>query len=98
MAASRSKSMTISLPAELHEALVAASTTAGLSPESLAADAIRDRLETALRYRVLVERLGIVDQALLDIAAVVGETAAAADALTEGKGEFDKICRYHSPG
>lgn len=88
--------MTLSLPAELHEAIAAAAAAAAMTPESLVLDAIRDRLEMATRYRVLVERLGIIDQALLDLAAVVGETAAAADTLAEGKGEFDKICRYRA--
>ena len=97
MAAPRPRPLALTLPAELYDALAAAAAASGQSADSLAVEAIRDRLETSLRYRVLIERLGTVDQALIDLAALVGETAAASDALADGEDDLASICRYRAP-
>ena len=83
---------------ELHDALAAAVATTNQSAETLALEAIRDRLENAIRYRVLIDRVETVDQALMDLAALVGETAAATDALADDKRDLASICRYHAAG
>jgi hypothetical protein len=94
MASPRSRSLTISLPEDLYDTLSAASSTRGWTIDSLAVEAIKESLEGAIRYRVLVERMSIVDEAILDIAAVVGETAAAADAMKDGGADMASLCRY----
>jgi hypothetical protein len=95
--AARSRSLTVSLPEDLYETLSAAAAARGWAIDSLAVDAIKESLEGAIRYRVLVERMSTVDEAILDLAAVVGETAAAADAIAGGA-DLAALCRYRPPG
>ncbi|WP_158806915.1 hypothetical protein [Beijerinckia sp. L45] len=97
MAAPSSRSLTLSLPEDLYETLSTASSARGWSIDSLAVEAIKEALEGAIRYRVLVERMSIVDEAILDIAVLVGETAAAADAMTGGA-DMASLCLYRPPG
>jgi hypothetical protein len=61
----------------------------------LAIDCISQNLEMALRHRVLIDRLGIVDQALIDLAAFVGEATAVPSGSGEGGFDLGSICRYH---
>ena len=81
--------LTITLEAGLAARLVAAATERGWSPESLASDCIAQVLEVAIRHRVLLERLEIVDAALLGMAEAVGELGAPSGGI-----DLSEVCRY----
>lgn len=53
--------ITITLPAALAASLRQAAARRGWSPESLAADCVAQHLEVALRHRVLLERVELVE-------------------------------------
>jgi hypothetical protein len=87
----------IELPGDVAAALSEAAAARQLTPAALASECVLQQLEAASRYRFMCDRLETVDQALLDLARLVGE-------LTPPEGEpgetrFDpaKICRYRAP-
>ena len=79
----------IRLPADLAANLRQTATARGWTPESLIVDCVAQVLETTTRHRVLVERLGQVDDAILAIAQAVGELGGPSDTV-----DLSKICRY----
>jgi len=80
---------TIDLAAELAVALTRAAAEADMTAEELISECVGQHCETALRHRVLVQRQNDVDEALLEIARLVGR-------LSAGPSEPPaNICRYH---
>ena len=81
--------LTIELDEQLADQLRKAAREHGWTPESLAADCVAQRLEIAVRHRVVVERREAVDAHLAALATFVGE------ATQSGEGvDLTKICRY----
>lgn len=68
-------SLTINLPADIARALEAAAADRGISSAALATDAVIHHLEAANRYRFMLERMEAVDQALVELAGFIGESA-----------------------
>lgn len=92
MATQSSVDLTISLPADVAAALRKAAKAQSWTPEALAADCVAQSLEVAIRYRVALERVDQVDEALLDLAKFLGVI----QAITENAEKAD-ICRYRPP-
>ncbi|UIY43508.1 hypothetical protein [Methylobacterium radiotolerans] len=85
--------LTVTLDASLAAALRQAAVDRGWSPESLAADCIRQQLEVATRHRVLIERMETIDAALMGVAEAIGALAEPG----EGSGiDLSRVCRYRS--
>ncbi|RDJ20278.1 hypothetical protein DWF00_19965 [Bosea caraganae] len=83
-------SLTIILPADVATALRKAATERGWTLESLAADCIAQQIETAIRHRVVLERIEQVDGALIEMATALGAIEAAG-----GEGiDLSAFCRY----
>ncbi len=79
---------TVGLPGELAAALHTAAVANDMTAEELIAECVAQHSETALRHRVLIQRQNDVDEALLELARLVGR-------LTAGPGKpQDDICRY----
>jgi hypothetical protein len=82
----------VDLPAELADAIARAAKANNVTAEDIVSDCVRQQFETALRHRVLVQRQNDVDEALLELARLVGR-------LSAGPGEpREDICRYRSAG
>ena len=81
---------TIDLAADLAVAVSSAAAASGMTAEELIGDCVGQHCETALRHRVLIQRQNDVDEALLELARLVGR-------LSAGPGEPPpNICRYRS--
>jgi hypothetical protein len=80
---------TIELDAELAATLTKSAGERGWSPESLATDCVAQHIEIALRHRVLVERMEVIDAQIASLAKFVGEA-------TQDSGGLDLswICKY----
>ena len=79
---------TIDLAAELAVAVTRAAADNNMTSEELIRECIGQHCETALRHRVLIQRQNDVDEALLELAQLVGR-------LSAGPGEPPaSICRY----
>jgi hypothetical protein len=89
---SRMTRVSVDLPAELSEAITRAAQICNVEHEEIVIDCVRQQLETALRHRVLVQRQNDVDEALLELARLVGRLSA-----SPGEPQED-ICRYRSAG
>ena len=81
--------LTIALDASLAAALRQAAVERGWTPESLAVDCLRQHLEIAVRHRVLLERMEMVDAALLEMAEGIAGLALPGDGI-----DLSKVCRY----
>ena len=80
---------TIDLAAELAVVVTRAAAEADMTTEELIGDCVGQHFETALRHRVLIQRQNDVDEALLELARLVGR-------LSAGPHEPPaNICRYH---
>lgn len=85
--------LTMTLDASLAAALRQAAVDRGWSPESLAADCIRQQLEVAIRHRALVERMETIGAAFMGFAKAI--TALAEPG--EGSGiDLSQVCRYRA--
>ena len=79
---------TIDLEADLAGAVTKAAAAGNMTAEELIGECVGQHCETALRHRVLIQRQNDVDDALLELARLVGRLSAA-------PGEPpDNICRY----
>lgn len=79
---------TIDLAADLAVAVTGAAAEADMTAEELIGECVGQHYETALRHRVLIQRQNDVDEALLELARLVGR-------LSAGPGEPPaNICRY----
>jgi hypothetical protein len=68
--------VSVDLPAELAEAIAGAAKANNVTAEDIVSDCVQQQCETALRHRVLVQRQNDVDEALLDLARLVGRLSA----------------------
>lgn len=85
--------LTLTLDASLAAALRQAAADRGWSPESLAADCIRQQLEVAVRHRVLVERMETIDAAVMSVAEAI---AALAKPGGDTGIDLSQVCRYRA--
>ncbi len=90
-----SKQITIDLEAAAYSKLVKTATECGMTIEVMAAEAVINRVEEAGRYRSLLARIETIDQALLELAAFLGE--ATADSAN-GSIDLSQICKAVCPG
>jgi hypothetical protein len=80
----------IEIAADLAAAITGAAQANNVAAEDIVNDCVRQQFETALRHRVLMQRQNDVDEALIEIARLVGR-------LSAGPGEpQESICRYRS--
>jgi hypothetical protein len=79
---------TIDLAANLAVAVTMAAAEAAISSEEFISECVSQHYETALRHRVLIQRQNDVDEALLELARLVGRLSAG---LAEPPAS---ICRY----
>lgn len=80
---------TIQIEQKLAERLEAVARSAKLPATELVAECVRQHLDMAARHRILMERLEVVDQGLLELATFIGEATAGGDQV-----DFSKLCRY----
>ena len=79
---------TIDLAADLADAVSRAAAANDMTAEELIGECVDQHCETALRHRVLIQRQNDVDEALLELARLVGR-------LSAGSHEPPvNICRY----
>ena len=79
---------TIDFAADLAGAVTRAAAASNLTAEELISECVGQHCETALRHRVLIQRQNDVDEALLELARLVGR-------LSAGPHEPPvDICRY----
>ena len=67
---------TIDLAADLAIAVTRAATETEMTAEELIGECVGQHCETALRHRVLIQRQNDVDEALLELARLVGRLSA----------------------
>jgi hypothetical protein len=92
MSKARMTRVSVEIPAELADAIASAAKANNVAAEDIVSDCVRQQFETALRHRVLVQRQNDVDEALLELARLVGR-------LSAGPAEpREEICRYRSAG
>jgi hypothetical protein len=78
----------IEIAADLAAAITGAAKANKVAVEDIVNDCVRQQFETALRHRVLIQRQNDVDEALIELARLVGR-------LSAGPGEpQENICRY----
>jgi len=80
---------TINLVADLAEAVTRAAAAGNMPTEEFISECIAQQFETAMRHRVLINRQNDIDEALLEIARLIGRLSAG-----PGPAPAD-ICRYH---
>jgi hypothetical protein len=68
----------VSIDEKLEERLKLHAAATKKPPEDLIADCVSIHLDSAARFRFLLERMDLVDQGLIDIASFVGDVAAEA--------------------
>jgi hypothetical protein len=78
----------VEIAADLAAAIVGAAKANKVTAEDIVNDCVHQQFETALRHRVLMQRQNDVDEALMELARLVGR-------LSAGPGEpQESICRY----
>ena len=86
----RTLRVNIELPQELAAAISTAAKASKSTVEAIVGDCVRQQFETALRHRVLIQRQNDVDEALIELARLVGR-------LSAGQGEpQESICRFRA--
>ena len=80
---------TIDLDADLADAVSRAAAEADMTAEEFISECVGLHCETALRHRVLIQRQNDVDEALLELARLVGRLSAGPSKPPAN------ICRYH---
>jgi hypothetical protein len=89
MAIGKTVRFSVEIAADLAAAIVGAPKANNVTAEDLVNDCVPQQFETALRHRVLMQRQNDVDEALIELARLVGR-------LSAGPGEpQESICRYH---
>jgi hypothetical protein len=90
MSNAKTTRVTIELTADLANAVAKAAGANKITVEEAIGECISQQLEHALRHRVLIQRQNDVDEALLELARLVGR-------LSAGPSEpQENICRYRS--
>lgn len=90
MSNAKTTRFTIDLTADLANAVARAAGANKITVEEAIGDCISQSFETALRHRVLIQRQNDVDEALLELARLVGRLSAGPNEPRES------ICRYRS--
>jgi hypothetical protein len=88
MSMAKTTRFTIGLAADLAVAVTKVAAANNMTAEELIGECIGQHCETALRHRVLIQRQNDVDEALLEIARLVGRLSAGPHEPPEN------ICRY----
>ena len=89
MSKPKATQFSIDLAADLADAVTRAAAEADITAAEFIRECVGQHCETALRHRVLIQRQNDVDEALLELARLVGR-------LTAGPNEPPvNICRYH---
>ncbi len=83
--------LTLDLDVALAEALRAAADQASATVEAIAAEALAQHVKTALRHKVLLDRIETVDAQIAAIAYFIEKVTAAGGA--EGV-DLERLCRY----
>ena len=79
---------TIDLAADITDAVTRAAVVGNMPAEEFIRDCVGQHCETALRHRVMIQRQNDVDEALLELARLIGR-------LSAGPSEPQtNICRY----
>lgn len=92
MSNAKTTRFTIELSVDLADAVVRAAGANRITVEEAIGECVSQSFETALRHRVLIQRQNDVDEALLELARLVGR-------LSAGPSEpRENICRYRSAG
>ena len=92
MSNAKTTRFTIELTADLADAVAKAAGARKITVEEAIGECVSQSFETALRHRVLIQRQNDVDEALLELARLVGR-------LSAGPSEpRETICRYRSGG
>jgi len=81
--------LSITIPGDAASAFRDAAQRAGMDLGSFGVDCILDRIENAARYRTMLARIAAVDEAIIQIAGIVGEMAADDD----GRLDLSQICK-----
>jgi hypothetical protein len=68
--------MTVDVPADLAAAVTNAAAARATTADSVIAECIAQQFETALRHRVLIDRQNDIDEALLELARLIGRLSA----------------------
>jgi hypothetical protein len=92
MSNAKTTRFTIELTADLANAVAKAAGASKITVEEAIGECITQSFETALRHRVLVQRQNDVDEALLELARLVGRLSAGPIEPQES------VCRYRSAG
>ena len=88
MSTAKTTKFTIDLAADLAVAVIEAAAANNITVEEFVSECVGQHCETALRHRVLIQRQNDVDEALLELARLVGR-------LSAGPNEPPaNICRY----
>jgi hypothetical protein len=66
-----------------------AANAAGIAATVLIAECVAQHLEVALRHRVLMDRIEVVDQGLLELATFLGEATAGGSSV-----DLANVCQY----
>jgi len=90
MSNAKTTRVTIELTADLANAVAKAAGANKITVEEAIGECISQQLEHALRHRVLIQRQNDVDEALLELARLVGRLSAGPIEPQEN------ICRYRS--
>ena len=86
----KTRRFTIELTADLANAVAKAAGASKITVEEAIGECVSQSFETALRHRVLMQRQNDVDEALLELARLVGRLSAGSSEPREN------ICRYRS--
>jgi hypothetical protein len=90
MSNAKTTRFTIELTADLADAVAKAVGANKITVEEAIGECVSQSFETALRHRVLVQRQNDVDEALLELARLVGRLSAGPIEPQES------VCRYHA--
>ena len=90
MSNAKTTRFTIELTADLANAMAKAAGASRITVEEAIGERVTQSFETALRHRVLIQRQDDVDEALLELARLVGRLSAGPIEPQEN------ICRYRS--
>ena len=88
MSKSKTIRFTIDIAADLAGTVTRAAAEANITAEEFISECVGQHCETALRHRVLIQRQNDVDEALLELARLVGRLSAGSN------GPPENICRY----
>jgi hypothetical protein len=89
MSQHRTVELKVDLASDVAELVTKTASARSITAADVINECVCQHFEMALRYRVLIERQDDVDQAILELARLVGRLSA------EPIEPHDNICRYH---